>query len=123
MELAGKVAMVTGGAVRVGRALALGLAEAGADLIVHYNRSEAAAVETVAEIQRRGVRAVAVQADLADPSAASDAVRVALDQFGRVDVLVHSASPFVRGSLGTVTRDDWRIVMGVVVEGVLELAK
>lgn len=123
MEIAGKVAMVTGGAVRVGRALALGLAEAGADVIVHYNRSEAAAGDTVSEAQRIGARASAVQADLADPAAAIGTVRAAQEQFGHVDILVHSASPFVHGSLDSVTREDWQLVMGVVVEGFLALVQ
>jgi len=123
MEIAGKVALVTGGAVRVGRALTLGLAQAGADVIVHFNRSVSAAADTVSEAHQCGVRAAAVQANLAEGAAQEELVRMAREQYGRVDILVHSASPFVRGSLESVTRDEWRLVMGVVVESFLALAK
>jgi NAD(P)-dependent dehydrogenase (short-subunit alcohol dehydrogenase family) len=123
VDIQGKAALVTGGAVRVGRALVLGLAEAGADVIVHYHRSETAATATVAQARQQGVRAEAVQADLADPVAARSASAAALECFGRVDILVHSASPFVRASLPAVKLAEWRQVMGVVVEGFLVLAQ
>ena len=67
MELKGKVAVVTGGAVRLGRAISLALADAGAAVVVHYSHSAAPADETVAEIASRGGRAAAVAADFADP--------------------------------------------------------
>jgi pteridine reductase len=123
MDPRGKVALVTGGGARVGRAISLGLAEAGAHIIVHYNRSTGSAEETVAEARRLGVKAQAVQADLADPEAALAPVRAAEDRFGQVDILVHAASPFVRGSLHDVTLDSWRKLMGVVVESFLLLAQ
>ena len=123
MDISGKVALVTGGAARVGRALALGLAEAGADLVVHYNRSEAAAADTVLAARQYGVRATALQSNLADPRSQDELVRAAQEAYGRVDLLVHSASPFVAGSLEKVTREEWRLVMGVVVEGFLALAQ
>ena len=123
MDVAGKIALVTGGAVRVGRALTLGLAQAGADVIVHFNRSEAAAADTVVQARQFGVRAKAVRADLGEPQGREELVRGLRDEYERVDILVHSASPFVRGSLQSVTHDDWRMVMGVVVESFLALAK
>ncbi len=63
-ELAGTVALVTGGAVRVGRAIALALAEAGADVAIGYHRSSAEARATVSELSSRGCRAVAIAADI-----------------------------------------------------------
>lgn len=123
MEIAGKIALVTGGAVRVGRALVLGLAGAGADVLVHFNRSRADAEDLVREVRSLGVRAIALHADLADPAARSRLTACASEEWGRVDILVHSASPFVRGSLDTATRNDWRLMMGVVAESFLELAK
>jgi NAD(P)-dependent dehydrogenase (short-subunit alcohol dehydrogenase family) len=101
----------------------LGLAKAGADVIVHFNRSAQAADDTVTEARRLGVRASALQADLAEPAAQEQLAKAASDLWGRVDVLVHSASPFVPGSLRSATRDDWRLVMGVVAEGFLVLAR
>ncbi len=123
MDLFGKVALVTGGAVRVGRAIALGLASAGAHLVVHYHRSADAARETVAGARQRGVEAVALPADLADPEEALSLARQALAHFGRVDVIVHGASPFVRASLSGTTPELWRQVLGVLVDGFFILAR
>ena len=122
-ELHGKVALVTGSGARVGQAIALGLAGAGAHLLVHYHRSAAGAQETVEQAQRLGVEARAAQADLADPSAVGQLVETARAAFGRVDLLVHSASPFERGALQAVTLDRWRHVMGAVVESFLLLVQ
>jgi NAD(P)-dependent dehydrogenase (short-subunit alcohol dehydrogenase family) len=122
MELRGKVALVTGGAVRVGRAITLGLAAEGADVVVHYHRSAGAAGETAAEARRLGVEALTVPADLGDPEAAQAVAAQAEARFGGVDVLIHGASPFVAGALPDLTLDDWRRVMGPV-EGFLLLAQ
>jgi NAD(P)-dependent dehydrogenase (short-subunit alcohol dehydrogenase family) len=123
VAIEGKGALVTGGAVRVGRALVEGLAQAGVDVAIHYHQSAEAAQDTVVAIRGLGVKALALQADLSDP----DAVRVLIEQvqenFGGVDILVHSASPFFAGSLQGVTLDRWRHVMGAVVEGFLLLAQ
>lgn len=113
MELRGRVALVTGGARRVGRALALGLASRGADVLVHYHRSAAEAEQTAGEIRALGVRAEAAPADLSDPAAIAalfDALRA---HFGRIDVLVNSASAFQPADLLDVTVEDWDAVMAV----------
>jgi pteridine reductase len=106
-----RVALVTGGAVRLGRALALGLADAGYDILIGYRFSSDAAREAVAEIERRGRVAEAVQADLADPEASSllaDAVR---QRFGRLDLLVNSAASFRSVPLMDVDAEEWDRVM------------
>src|SRR5690606_30650098 len=95
MDPAGRVAVVTGGAHRVGRALSLGLARAGADVVVHYNASADAARETVAAIEALGRRAIAVGADLGDPAQIDRPVEAAAD-LGGLDILVNSASLFER---------------------------
>jgi pteridine reductase len=123
MNLKDKVALVTGGAVRVGRAITLGLAEAGAHVAVHYNQSTGPAQETVARARELGVEALAVQADLSDPQAAREVARAARQHFGRVDVIAHAASPFIRASLADVTLESWRQVMGVLVDSFLLLAQ
>ena len=122
-EIKGRVALVTGGAVRVGRAIVEGLAEAGADVIVHYHHSADAAQEAVATARGLGVHAMAVQADLANPSDVAELLTAIRDRHEHVDILVHSASPFVAGSIDTLTLDSWRQVMGAVVEGFLLLVQ
>jgi NAD(P)-dependent dehydrogenase (short-subunit alcohol dehydrogenase family) len=96
-------ALVTGGAVRVGRAIALALAEGGMDVAIGYHRSAADARSTLRTIRGRGVRGVAVRADLADPRAAGRLVVEAARRLGGLDVLVNSAAIFVRTPLGAVT--------------------
>ncbi len=123
MNLSGQVALVTGGAVRVGRAIALGLASAGAHLVIHYHRSADAAQETVSEARQRGVEAVALPANLANSKEALALARAAEDYFGRVDIIVHSASPFVRASLSETTPEIWCQVLGVLVDGFFILAR
>lgn len=108
MELKGKTALVTGGARRLGRALALALAERGANLVVHYGHSAAAAEEVVAHARARGVEAVAVQADFGRPLEASlHVVEAALNCFGRLDVLVNSAAIFEPGGVPDTDEANW----------------
>lgn len=123
MELEGKTTLITGGAARVGRAITLGLAQAGAHVVVHYNHSAEAAQETVIQAQALGVQALAVQADLSEPQNARAVVQAAQEQFSNIDVLVHAASPFVRASLAEATLETWRTVMSVLVESFLVLAQ
>lgn len=89
-----RVALVTGGAVRVGRAIASALAEDGYSLIIHYNSSAGPADELVNEIRAKGGEAVAIGADLADAEAVRRLASHAVDAFGGIDVLVNNASVF-----------------------------
>lgn len=123
MDPKDKVALITGGGVRVGRALSLGLAAAGAHVVVHYNHSAGPAAETVAAARELGVDALAVQADLRDPRRTSAIVQAAEERFGRVDILVHAASPFEPASLFDITLETWRQLMGVLVESFLLLVQ
>ena len=107
MEPAGSVAVVTGGGKRLGRAMALALAERGARVLVHYGRSSDAAAETVAEARRRGGAAAALAADLADEEAVRGLIPAARGRFGRVDILINSASIFERGNFAGTTSEDW----------------
>ncbi|MBN1658507.1 MAG: SDR family oxidoreductase [Anaerolineae bacterium] len=123
MNLHDQVALITGGGARVGRALTLGLAAAGAHVIVHYHRSFAAAGETASLARQFGVQALPVQADLADPEATVALARAGLDALGRVDILVHAASPFVQGGLFATELATWRHVMSVLVDAFFLLAR
>lgn len=107
-------ALVTGAAGRVGRALALRLAERGHDVAVHFNGSEAGAEETAAAIRALGRRAAALHADLLDPRAAAALVPRAAEALGGpLAVLVNSASLFDRDRLETATAEAFQRHMGV----------
>lgn len=114
IDMTGQVAVVTGAAHRVGRAIALELARAGVHVLVHYFRStEAVVAATLREIESCGVDAFAVRADLSAPDGV-DAVFAALrQQFGRLDILVNSASNFQRRQLLDVTLDEWNETMSI----------
>ncbi|MFQ5613009.1 MAG: SDR family oxidoreductase [Anaerolineae bacterium] len=107
MDINDQVAIVTGGAVRVGRALALALAGKGARVVVHYGRSAGPALEVVEQIEAQGGQALAVQADLGQPSQAPAIVERAVERFGRADILVNSAAIFQPGTLADTTEENW----------------
>ena len=113
MELNGKIAVVTGAAHRVGKAIALGLAEAGAHVVAHYHRAQSEAQATLEELRRHGVRAVAVGADLASPAGVESLFRAAEAEFGGVDLLVNSAAIMEPGNVLTLTPDDWQRTMNL----------
>ena len=92
MDLHGKVALVTGGAVRVGKAIALALADAGADIAFSYNSSAESAAATAAEIEAKGRRVLSIRADQSQATQVTALVDAAVGQLGRLDVLVNSAS-------------------------------
>jgi NAD(P)-dependent dehydrogenase (short-subunit alcohol dehydrogenase family) len=92
--LRGKVALVTGAGVRLGRAIARGLAREGCDLVLHYNTSRRPARELAGEIQALGRRAGVLKANLSKGAQALQLARAAEKMFGRVDVLVNSAAVF-----------------------------
>jgi pteridine reductase len=107
VELDGKVAIVTGGAVRLGRALALALAEQGVRVGVHYGSSAGPAETVVKEIKAMGSDAVAVQADLSQPAEARSIVERAAAHLGQVDILVNSAAIFEPGNWDDTTEANW----------------
>ena len=107
MNLLGKVALVTGGAKRIGRALALGLASRGAHVAITYNTSEKEALETVRAIRRRGVRGLALRADQRDPSQVRRAVADLWAAFPRVDILINNASSFYPTPIDEATEEQW----------------
>ena len=92
--LRGKVALVTGAARRLGRRLSLGLAEAGASVVLHYSKSEPEASSLKAAIEASGGRAALVRADLVQADEARRMVRDAARAFGRLDILINNASLF-----------------------------
>lgn len=113
MELRGRVALVTGGGVRVGRALALALAREGARVIVHCHRSVDPANRTAAEIRSLGTDALVLQADLSEMDEVERLAGEAEAAFGGVDLLVNNASVFPAERLDEVTPEIWRRAMAV----------
>jgi pteridine reductase len=108
-----RVALVTGGGHRLGRAIGIGLAEAGHDLVVGYRSSEGAARETAARVADLGRRCEVVQVDLSKPEAGDTLASVVRDGFGRLDVLVNSAASFRSKPLLEVDADEWDRVMAL----------
>src|ERR1039458_505347 len=105
--LEGQVALVTGGARRVGRALALALAEAGASVAITFRNSEAEARQTVADLEKLGVQAAAFRAELRDPTQIRAAVDAVVARFSRLDILVNNAGRYETASLESLTVEQW----------------
>ncbi len=108
MALDGCRALVTGAARRTGRALALALAHAGADVAVHYRSSSEDALDVVEEIRRAGRRATAVRADLADAHQAEHAANEAAAALGPIDILVNNVGTIVWKTLDELSPEDWK---------------
>jgi NAD(P)-dependent dehydrogenase (short-subunit alcohol dehydrogenase family) len=123
MKLQGRVALVTGAAHRVGKAIALALAKEGADIVVHYGSSVNGAHETAQEIEALGRRAFLHQADMSSWNAAEALGRAALDHFGRVDALVNSASSFNDSGLLDANEADFDAAIDVNVKGPYALSR
>jgi pteridine reductase len=105
-----KVALITGaGKRRVGSYVADALAKRGYDLVIHYRSSATEATEAVARYQKRGLQAVAMQADLSDEKSVHSLVQQTLGRFGRLDVLVNCAAVWKSKKLEDVTADDVRL--------------
>ncbi len=107
MNLKGKVALVTGAGRRVGRAIAIKFADHGASVAVHYRSSHAEADAVVAEIARMRGKARAFRANLDNVAEIEEMIAGVLDAFGRIDILVNSASVFARKPLQKITERDW----------------
>jgi glucose 1-dehydrogenase len=116
-------AIVTGAGRGIGSALAKGLARAGAGIIVNYSRAAGGAETVVAEIQKAGGRAFAVQADVKDLSHHARLLDAALEHFGRLDILVNNAGIEFRESFLTTTPEQWDETLGVNLKGVYFLSQ
>lgn len=113
VQLRGKVALVTGGARRLGRAFVLALADAGANVIIHYGHAAQEAEKTATEVRSRGAQTVTLQADLTDPVAASQLVYKASALLAPPDILVNSAAIFEPGTLQETDLRNWEAHMAV----------
>lgn len=114
ISLANKVALVTGSARRVGRQIALELADEGVHIIVHYNSSNDSSVrDTVQEIKSKGVDAIAMQANLAAPEQIPALFERIREHFGKLDILVNSASVFPTRQFMDISVEEWDLAMNV----------
>ncbi len=108
MDIQGQVIVITGGAVRLGRSIAISLAKAGADVCIHYRTSKDQAEETINQIEDLGCKAVAVQADLTDSVSSSRMIiQEAIEYFGKVDILINNASVFEEEQFGEISEEHW----------------
>jgi 3-oxoacyl-[acyl-carrier protein] reductase len=116
-ELEGRVAIVTGAGRNIGRSIALSLADGGATVVVNArsNRGEAEAVAR--EIEAAGGRAHAAIADVADTAAVERMVSDAVSRFGRIDILVNNAALRAEQPLESMSLEQWRRVVGVILDG------
>ena len=114
---------MTGGAVRIGRAVSFALASNGANVFIHYNRSRGAAVSLQEEIRSLGGTAEIGSSDLSDPSQAATLVRVASEAVGPISILVNSASGFPRDELESMTPGSWAMVQDLTLGSPLFLTQ
>jgi NAD(P)-dependent dehydrogenase (short-subunit alcohol dehydrogenase family) len=110
--LAGRVALVTGAAKRIGRSVALRLASEGADVVVNYRSSKAGADEVVAQIAGMGRRAMAVRADVAKRTEVTALFAAVQKEFGRLDILVNNAGMFFPAKFEELTEEQWDRILG-----------
>jgi len=106
-SLRGQVALVTGSAKRLGRAVALRLAEEGADVVIHYRSSKKDAGDAVREVERLGRRALAIAANLENVSEIKRLFEGTARKFGRLDILVNSAANFLRTEFASTSEQTW----------------
>ncbi len=117
-SLTGQTALVTGASRGIGRAVALALAEAGAEVVVNYASSPDAAEAVVAEITAAGGKAYALQANVADEDAVEGLIKTVLERSGRLDVLVNNAGITRDGLLMRMKTTDWKAVLDLNLTGV-----
>lgn len=117
MNLNGKVALVTGGAKRIGKAIVLALAARGCKLVVHYHTAQTEAEATVREVHAAGQEAIALHADITQEAAVDRMIEAAVARFGRIDILVNNAAVFFRTPVDTLTVEEWERVMEVNLTG------
>jgi len=116
-ELAGRVALVTGSARNIGRAIAIGLAEAGAAVMVSARQSSSAAEEVAAEIRAGGGQSAAMLADVGEPSSAKGLVDGTVERFGRLDILVNNASVRREVDFADLDYREWREILAATLDG------
>ena len=116
-ELVGRVAVVTGSARNIGRAIAVALAGGGAAVLVSAKRAHAEADAVAEEIRARGGRSAVALADVGDPASAASLIDAAVQAFGRVDILVNNASVRRETDLAALEYAEWRDILATTLDG------
>ncbi|MBW2212062.1 MAG: 3-oxoacyl-ACP reductase FabG [Deltaproteobacteria bacterium] len=122
-DLAGKIAVVTGGSRGIGRATSVALAEAGAHVLVNYRSNEAAAKETLALIEKVGGQGELLGFDVADPESVDRGIKDAIKRHGRIDILVNNAGISIDQLLLRVSQKDLDLTWATNVNGPIYCAK
>ncbi len=117
MLLKDSVVLITGAAMRVGRVVALNLARQGAHIAFSYYLPDEPWSQTQREIEACGVQALAVQTEIRDAAQVRRLVSSTVDKFGRLDVLINSASIWLRAPFAQITEDDWDLALDVNLKG------
>ena len=117
MKLEGKVALVTGSSRGVGKAVALGFAASGADVVINYTSNQNAADNVVTEVQSMGRSAVAVKADVAVKTDVERLVNTAVEKFGKLDILVNNAGFTRPAMMVKMSEDQWDQVVDIHLKG------
>jgi len=112
-DLKGKTVLITGAARRLGKAMALALANAGANVAFTYHLSAAEARQTLAELQRQRANALALQCDLRDEQSIQRTIQQARQHFGRIDLLINNAGVFQTARLEEISVEQWDEAFGV----------
>src|SRR5438046_8935471 len=123
MQLTGRTALVTGASRGIGRAIAIALAEEGADVAVNYVSSEAAAKEVVDQIAKMGRKALLAQADVADYPDTYRMAQEVLKQFGHLDILINNAGINSDKTFVKMDHASWRKVLAINLDGVFNCTK
>ncbi|SFR77795.1 gluconate 5-dehydrogenase/2-deoxy-D-gluconate 3-dehydrogenase [Marinobacter daqiaonensis] len=121
-DLSGQVSLITGAGRGIGRSIALGLAEAGSDVVL-CSRSQEELEAVAVEVRKHGVRALVTPCDVRDPGQISAVVDQAIDEFGRIDVLVNNAGLTIKKPAEELPLDDWQTIIDVNLTGVFLMAQ
>jgi NAD(P)-dependent dehydrogenase (short-subunit alcohol dehydrogenase family) len=122
-SLAGRKVFITGGAKRIGRSIALALAEAGADVVITYRGSQAEAEQTVSDLTALGSKASAQRCDVRDEASVNEAVSGAVETLGGLDILINNAGAFQKLPLEEITLAQWDDMYAINVRGPFLVAK
>jgi len=122
LDINGQIALVTGGAKRIGRAIAIDLARRGCDIAVHYRTSAAEAEETAEMVRAAGRRAAVFHASLNDPAATAALPRLVVESLGRLDILINNAAAFQPMSLESFNPTAWNDTLAVNLTAPMVLA-